>query len=167
MRAMEHPERAGPTLPTPTKTNRDSSFVKTQEWRDCRCDYPGLRRALPPPAKLLLLTTKSLPERSCQMVCKSRLAAFCSWMMNQHLFSLVAYPPLILALQAVPFLHANARSIPHVPSNLTSYQETITGSNGCSPTSMRPADSNCRGAVPQCWVTAWMSRSARCSGLRR
>ena len=38
---------------------------------------------------------------------------------------------------------------------------------GSSPRSRRPASSYCCGAAPMCCVTAWISRRARWSGLRR
>jgi len=53
------------------------------------------------------------------------------------------------------------------PPGITGTQKRIKGLSGGSPNSIRPADSYCRGAAPICWVTAWMSRSARWSRLRR
>ena len=53
------------------------------------------------------------------------------------------------------------------PPGITGTQKRIKGLSGGSPNSIRPADSYCRGAAPICWVTAWMSRSARWSKLRR
>ena len=64
-----------------------------------------------------------------------------------------------------PISPAAPRSL--APPGVPSAHQRIRACNGGSPTSMRPADSYCEGAVAMCWVTAWISRRARCRGLRR
>src|SRR5262245_3845163 len=86
---------------------------------------------------------------------------------SRHLLCVFSPDGVVNLCTALDITPESAAPRSLAPPGVPGAHQRIRAFNGGRPTSMRPADSYCEGAVVMCLVTAWMSRSARCRGLRR